>query len=476
MMKKFIMLPFLLLICNSISAQGWVTDEASKDNSGGVFSGIFGLLLLFGLIWFIGHVMDIISEDREIRERRKSRQKKEIAHTPILKKQENHDAELKCNDNQKSEQTDVESHPFDGKTFLHEDAVIPSAEDLTFIEKEKVACRLSVVRQDDWDNAIIDWGERENDEHESSERGEALYSYDGKKLLDEYKADEFRIKDGVEIICDGALLNISNDDNIVFPSTIKILGNKLFYYNYRERFIIPQSVEIITGNPFATCKGYIDCLSPDFVFEDGILYDKEKKKIISVMWDYHDVEEDDRQINPHVIMIGRFSFFGIFLDRKRPLVIPPSVLYIGESAFEECHFQISLSNGTIEIGISAFAKSSVSTFALPPSVSKLGGSSFWNCKFLETILLSPNIEAIEGSTFQGCNKLNHVNIPSGIKVLKRSCFKNCTSLSDIIFPKTLERIEVDAFAGCPLNRVVLYKKTIVDQGAFPCDCEIIFRD
>ena len=60
MMKRMVIIYFLL-ICNiSTFAQGWVTDDAVKDSSDGVFTGIFGVLLLLGLIWMSrGRVNDI---------------------------------------------------------------------------------------------------------------------------------------------------------------------------------------------------------------------------------------------------------------------------------------------------------------------------------------------------------------------------------------------------------------------------------
>lgn len=72
-MKRIVFI-YLLFICNiSTFAQGWVTDDAVKDSSGGVFTGILGVLLLLCLIWVMGYVMDRFNEDRDIREKRKER-------------------------------------------------------------------------------------------------------------------------------------------------------------------------------------------------------------------------------------------------------------------------------------------------------------------------------------------------------------------------------------------------------------------
>ena len=48
-------LRLIVAICKS-NAQQWVWDEISKEDEGGPFSGIFGTLLLFGIIWLLGKV------------------------------------------------------------------------------------------------------------------------------------------------------------------------------------------------------------------------------------------------------------------------------------------------------------------------------------------------------------------------------------------------------------------------------------
>ncbi len=52
----FFLLPVLLF------AQSWVIDETSKDNSGGIFSGIIGFILLLGVIWVVGYIFDQIKD------------------------------------------------------------------------------------------------------------------------------------------------------------------------------------------------------------------------------------------------------------------------------------------------------------------------------------------------------------------------------------------------------------------------------
>lgn len=375
------------------------------------------------------------------------------------------------------------------KAILEEDAKIyPSLlvslggkndvpiQSIAYIDKEKEDYFLSKVKEKDWENAIIDWGEHENEEHDDWDYGEARYSSDGRKFLKfEDESEEYTIKEGVEIICDEALYGMRDESVVKFPSTVKVLGNFLYGAISKGEFIIPQSVQKITGNPFAECDGSIRCDSPYFVYENGVLYDKTKSKLISAMWGY-DVNEANRIIDPQVLMIGRYSFYNkSFLDSK-PLVLPSSVLYIGNAAFSHTIIDIVIPKNLIEIGESAFAWSYVKQIALPSSLTKLGKCAFEYCKELTNITLSPNLEVIEEGAFKNCAKLNHVYIPEGIKVLKKDCFSWCESLNEVRFPNSLEKIEEGAFTLCPLSTVVVSRNTIIEEKAFSSRCEILYRE
>ncbi len=467
-------LSFFLVIEYKALAQGWVTDEASKDNSGGIFSGIIGLALLLGVIWFIGYVVDMIKENKqirnknkEIRESKKSQSKSVAQPTAPKVKTEDIINQMLRNDGKKT---------LSDKEQSVQQEFTPSSDDLLFIEKEKETYALTEILQSDKDNATTDWWKDDQKEHWKRDHGEADYSSDGKKLIFFWnKTEGYTINEGVEIICDESLSNLTSDDNdVLLPSTVKILGNRLYYYNWRDSFVIPNSIEIITGNPFATCRGEIECLSPHFIYDNDILYDVDKKKIISVMWVYSE-SDDNKQIDPHVVLIGRYAFYGIILVRKTPLTIPSSVLFIGESAFEKTCFDICLSIGTVEIGDSAFAESQIHNLVLPLSVSKIGNNVFANCEFLEHISISPNIEVLSNGAFLNCKRLNKVFIPKGVKIIRNNCFKGCSSLNEVWFPDSLERIERGAFSECPLTIAVLKKNTLVEEGALPNSCIIRYR-
>ena len=382
--------------------------------------------------------------------------------------------QLMRNEDKKKSNSLIEIYP---KRYI----VNVTKKEMNYIKKERKNYDLTICLESDWYNAII-----VKDIYEEEKQRvticEASYSADAKKFLKlkceqhkDSKKSDYVVKRGTKVICDNSFKSAHNY-TIKLPSSVNILGNKVFISAYKNTFVIPKSVKYITGNPFIRCQINLINESPNFVLEDGILYDKDKLKVISIT---KEVTDTSLFIPSPVTIIGRYSFYGLFYRNCSQIIMPSSVRYIEASAFEEsCFSEIKFHDiiSAIEIGQYAFAYSSIKHMFLPFSLKKLGKSAFIHCKDLETVSLSPNMEVIEKQTFSGCLKLNHLYIPEGIKILKRESFFMCTSLNDVYLPNSLEIIEDNTFSFCPLKYVVLSEKTVVCPNAFPSDCEIIYRE
>ena len=86
------------------------------------------------------------------------------------------------------------------------------------------------------------------------------YSKDGRKLLKALQElnGTYSIKEGTKIICDRAFADCKSLRSVV----------------------IPDSVVNLNGNPFCRWNGELKCLSPYFIYEDDVLFNKDKSKII----------------------------------------------------------------------------------------------------------------------------------------------------------------------------------------------------
>ena len=188
------------------------------------------------------------------------------------------------------------------------------------------------------------------------------YSKDGRKLLEApgELSGAYSVKEGTRIICDSAFSFCSSLSEIVIPSSVASIGDWAFFGCSSLKYIsIPKSVICLNGNPFDKWKGKLECLSPNFVYEDDVLFNKDKSRIISFR-------------NKNV----------------KSYVIPSSVTSIGDSAFGHCRSlsEIVIPSSVISVGYGAFSFcSSLSEIVIPSSVTSIGDLAFFNCSFPDNL-------------------------------------------------------------------------------------------
>ena len=211
------------------------------------------------------------------------------------------------------------------------------------------------------------------------------YSKDGRKLLGapEKLSGSYSVKEGTRIICNSAFYfcrslskivipssvtsigewafsNCGSLSTIVIPSSVTSIGDRAFSSCTSLKYIsIPKSVIGLNGNPFADWNGKLQCLSPNFINEDDILFNKDKNKIIS----FRNQNIESYVIPSSVTSIGNDAFSKCSSLSK--IVIPSSVTSIGEMAFMDCD--------------------SLSEIVIPSSVTSIGDSAFYRCKFPDNL-------------------------------------------------------------------------------------------
>ena len=184
------------------------------------------------------------------------------------------------------------------------------------------------------------------------------YSKDGRKLLavPGVLNGAYSVKEGTRIICDSAFFWCVSLSEIVIPSSVTSIGDRAFEDCSSLQYIsIPKSVICLNGNPFTRWNGKLECLSPNFVYEDDILFNKDKSRIIS----FRNQNIKSYVIPSSVTSIGDSAFS--WCDSLSEIVIPSSVTSIGDSAFYDCD--------------------SLSEIVIPSSVTSIGDSAFYNCSF-----------------------------------------------------------------------------------------------
>ena len=206
------------------------------------------------------------------------------------------------------------------------------------------------------------------------------YSKDGRKLL---KAPQelngtYPIRKGTKIICDRAFEDCILLRSIVIPDGVTSIGDGAFCgYKSLESLVIPESVVNMNGNPFCRWNGELKCLSPYFIYDNKVLFDKDKSKIIA----FRDKNTTSYVIPDYVTSIGDEAF--CLCSSLTSLVIPNSVTSIGNSAFNGCESLISI--------------------VIPDSVTSIGDWAFDGCSSLTNIVIPDGVTHIEERTFYGCN-------------------------------------------------------------------------
>ena len=277
------------------------------------------------------------------------------------------------------------------------------------------------------------------------------------------------IPDSVTSIGESAFKNCISLKSFGIPSSVTSIGFVAFKgCKSLSSIVIPESVVNLKGNPFCGWYGELKCLSPYFIYDNKVLFDKDKSKIIAFR---------DRNTTSYVIPDGVTSIGdGAFWDCRSltSLVIPESVTRIGEFAFCCCESltDIIIPDRVTRIGEFAFSGcESLTDIVIPEGVTSIGGSAFKNCSALSSIVIPDSVTSIGNYAFSGCESLTDIVIPEGVTSIGERAFDGCRSLSSVGIPDSVTSVGEYAFHYCfSLSSIVIPDSvTSIGGGAF-CGC------
>ena len=322
------------------------------------------------------------------------------------------------------------------------------------------------------------------------------YSKDGRKLLKAPKKLDgiYSIRKGTKIICeeafrwsktigclflkslvipdsvtnigDYAFWGCTSLKSLVIPDSVTHIGNGAFNAcSSLKSLVIPASVGNIIGNPFSGWNGELKCLSPYFIYDNKVLFDKDKSKIIA----FRDKNMTSYVI-PDSVSCIEFGAFWNCHSLKR-LVLPDSVSSIGDWAFWNCRSltDIVIPDSVNSIGDRVFSGCcSLKSLVIPDSVSSIGERAFEDCTSLSSLVIPNGVTSIGHCAFRGCYSLSNIVIPNGVTSIGGCAFSRCKSLVEVVIPDSVTSIGYWAFDGCrSLTDIVIPDSvTSIGDGAF----------
>ena len=308
---------------------------------------------------------------------------------------------------------------------------------------------------------------------------DVLFNKDKSKIISfrNQAVKSYIIPNSVTSIGEWAFEGCSSLTDIVIPDSVTSIGESVFSgCSSLEYISLPKSVICLNGNPFFYWNGKLECLSPNFIYEDDVLFNKDKSKIIS----FRNQAVKSYIIPNSVTSIGEWAFEGC--SSLTDIVIPDSVTSIGESVFSGCSSleYISLPksviclngnpffnwNGKLEClspnliyeddvlfnkdksKIISFRNQAVISYIIPDSVTSIGDRAFSGCSFLFGIVIPNSVTSIGDRTFCGCSFLTEVDIPDSVTSIGNGAFYDCNSLRSVVIPDSVTSIGERAFEDC----------------------------
>ena len=272
------------------------------------------------------------------------------------------------------------------------------------------------------------------------------------------------IPDGVTSIGDHAFFSCESLKSLVIPDSVTTIGGRAFSGCCSlKSLVIPASVGNIIGNPFSGWNGELKCLSPYFIYDNKVLFDKNKSKIIA----FRDKNMTSYVIPDSVTSIGDGAFWKCFSLKR--LVLPDSVSSIGDWAFWNCSSltDIVIPDSVNSIGDRAFEGCcSLKSLVIPDSVSSIGDSAFEDCSSLTGIVIPYSVTSIGHSAFKACYSLSNIVIPNGVTSIGNNAFWGCKSLVEVVIPDSVSCIGFEAFAFCKSLTDIVIPNGVTRIGAW----------
>jgi hypothetical protein len=178
-------------------------------------------------------------------------------------------------------------------------------------------------------------------------------------------------------------------ESLTIPTNVTSIGEAAFYDSKLTNITIPAGVTSIGDQAFSYCMRLtnitVDGANSAFSSDEGVLYNKEKTKIL---------------VYPR-------SLSG-------SVEIPNTVTSIGNYAFENCYYltNITIPTSVTRIGNYAFCSCNITSITIPTSVSSIGSYAFSRCGLRSITIERDTPPSCYNNTFNDCGFFSKIYVPA----------------------------------------------------------------
>lgn len=203
---------------------------------------------------------------------------------------------------------------------------------------------------------------------------------------------------------------------IELPVTLKDISDRSFMYaSSLTEIHFPKHVENIGQSAFRFCHSLSSfTVSTDNLFYttiEGVLFSKDLEMLVR----YPQQKEGTSY------------------------TVPQSVLTIGEDAFSDADYLVSLDLGSGVQTIKShafFHMSTLESIIIPNQVQTMELYAFRDCVSLVSVTIGTGLSAIDSYVFNGCSSLETIIIPFNITMIGYGAFFDCFSLTKLYITRT----------------------------------------
>lgn len=204
---------------------------------------------------------------------------------------------------------------------------------------------------------------------------------------------------------------------------------------------LPVNLAEFNGSAVIDCssltKVYVSPMNEEFSVLDGVLFDKEAKKLIS----YPSGRTGNYILPQSVQYIEPYAFYG---SRLSSVTLSENILGIGEFAF-------------------AFSRQLV-TVNIESQLNELPEGMLLGCINLENLNISQTVTVIGDFFAEGCVKLRNLVFPINLQSIGKRAFAECSILNQVILPANVVALGDEAFHNCKNITNITLPNSLVDVG------------